>query len=275
MNAARSIGIVHRNHLSGYIGNWRMTMNVVLNKQPSMSIPQEIVSLGDNTHDLSVMLSYLDDNLTVLEKTPLVAGQRFDDRAYAEARSFLKVCYLLIRMLFDDTSGIIKHFYDENEPNSGVPKSFDDLLKKANSKDKKKKLPEDLSTLLKQTIMHFPEMRRRRVALEHFYESLLVSFRQDEDGKTIPGHFGMTGRRSRQYEDIRQYLGSVLCEYQELTDNLLDHFDVKFIQWYRFRPRRDITIMQGCTALPLWWAYAYGGYRHRDLQVTADGIQVS
>ena len=253
----------HQNDLSGYIDNWRLLMNQILKVRPPIDIPQELVSLGDNTHDLSVMLSYLDTRLTILEETPFVAGQQINYLAYAEARSFLKVCYMLVRILFDDVSGVIKYFYDKKEPNRGVTKSFNKLLNNV----KNGKLPEDLSKLLKQTIVVFPELRNRRVNLEHDYESLLISFRHDEEGKTILGHFSTKHRPTKEYEDIRQYFGCVLCEYQTLIDNLLDHFDAKFVDWYRFKPHRDLNILSGYAGIMLWWAYKYGNYRHKDLVV--------
>ncbi len=232
--------------------------------QPPVDIPQALVSLGDNTHDLSVMLSYLDVKLTILEETPLIAGQQIDYRAYSDARTFLKICYLLVRILFDDVSGVIKYFYDKNEPNSGVTKSFNTLLNKA----KKGKLPEDLCILLRQTIEHFPKMRGRRDDLIHFYESLLISFKQDADGKTTLGHFSTKRRISKEYEDIRQYFGNILCEYQTLIDNILDHFDTKFMDWYRFKPPRASKIIaEGYAGIMLWWAYKYSNYRHKDLHV--------
>jgi len=264
MTSQKLKAVYHKNNLSGYIGNWRLLMNQILKVQPPIDIPQELVSLGDNTHDLSVMLSYLDARLMILEETPFVAGQQIDYLAYAEARSFLKVCYMLVRILFDDVSGVIKYFYDKKEPKPGVTKSFNSLLNKA----KNGKLPEDLSTLLKQTIVNFPKMRNRRVDLEHYYESLMISFRHDEKGKTILGHFSTKQRPVKEYEDIRQYFGCVLCEYQTLIDNLLDHFDVKFVDWYRFKPHRDLNILQGYAGIMLWWAYKYGNYRHKDLVVT-------
>jgi len=267
MTSQRPKVIHHQNDLRSYIGNWRLIMNQVLKVQPPVDIPQALVSLGDNTHDLSVMLSYLDVKLTILEETPLIAGQQIDDQAYAEAMSFLKVCYLLVRILFDDVSGIIKYFYDKNEPNSGVMKSFNKLLNKA----KNGTLPEDLSTLLKQTIVHFPKMKGRRDDLVHWYESLLISFKQDEEGKTILGHFSTKGRTSKEYGDIRQYFGNILCEYQTLIDNLLDHFDTKFADWYRFKPHRNLSILQGYIGIMLWWAYKYGSYRHKDLVVIENG----
>ena len=264
MTSPKLKAVYNKNNLSGYIGSWRLLMSQFLKVQPPIDIPQALVSLVDNTHDLSVMLLYLDANLTILEETPFVAGQQIDYSAYGEARSFLKACYMLVRILFDDVSGVIKYFYDKKEPNSGVTRSFNSLLNKA----KNGTLPEDLSTLLKQTIVNFPEMRNRRVDLEHNYESLLVSFRQDEEGKTILGHFSVKQRPIKEYEDIRQYFGSVLCEYQILIDNLLDHFDAKLVHWYGFKPYRDLNILPGYAGIMLWWAYKYGNYRHKDLVVT-------
>ena len=254
--------IQYKNSLSTYIGSWRLILHQISKGQQHVDIPRELISLNDNTYDLSLMLSYLDNKLTILEVTPLTPNQ-FNYQAYAESRSFLKVCYLLTRILFDDVSGIIKYFYDKNEPNSGVTKDFNDLLKKAGNG----KLPEDLSTLLERTIVHFHQMRSRRVDLEHNYESLLVSFKQDKDGKNILGHFSTKGHTSREYEDIREYLGNILFEYQTLIDNLLDHFDTKFEAWYRFVPYRDMTILSDIVNMPLWWAYKYGNYRHKDLHV--------
>lgn len=262
MTSQRPNGICHKNNLSGYVSNWRLTMNNIFQVQPPIGIPQELVSLGDNTYDLSLMLSYLDDKLTTLEDTRLTPNQ-FNYLAYAEARSFLKVCYLLLRILLDNVTGILKYFYDKKEPLAAVPKSFYDLLKKARSG----KLPKDLIALLQRPNEWFPEMRDRRVDLEHNYESLLISFKQGEGGKTILGHFGTKGCTAKEYEDIRKYFGFVLCEYQMLIDSLLDHLDTKFIDWYGFKPFRDITILSDIVDLPLWWAYKYGDYKHEDLKV--------
>jgi hypothetical protein len=183
--------------------------------------------------------------------------------AYAHARGFLKVCYLLLRILLDDISGIIKYFYDNNEPEVGIPKSFNKLLKKADNN----KLPGDIVALLQPSKEWFPQMRERRVDLEHNYESLLVSFREGKDGEIILGHFGTRGRATREYEDIRKYIGFVLCEYQKLIDNLLDHFDSKFKCWYGFVPYRNMTIFSDIVDLPLLWAFKYGNYRHKDLHI--------
>jgi len=259
----KKIKVVYfKNNLSTYISNWRI-WNGQLTKQPFVPIPQVVVSFSNNTHDLSVMLSYLDTKLTILEQMPPLKNQQFDFLTYGESISFLNVCYILISLLFDDVSGIIQYFYNENEPNSGVTENFSKLLEIL----KKKKLPDDLSKLLVKTIKQFPAMRGRRNDLIHHYEALLISLDKNQEGKTIIGHFGTMQHPTKEYGDIRQYFGSVLCEYQTLVDNLLDHFDTKFIEWYHFKPPRDFNILQGYIGIMLWWANKYGNYTHKDLVI--------
>jgi len=173
MAPSRRVNINHKNNLSGYIGNWLTVMNHIKKTQPPIRIPRVVVSYNDNMYDLSLMLSYLDNNLTVLEETP-PTPDKFDYLAYAQARAFLKVCYLLLRILLDDVSGVIKYFYDYNEPKVEVKKSFNGLLKKVDDR----KLPEDLIELLQPSKEWFRQMRESRGDLDHNYESLLVSFRQ-------------------------------------------------------------------------------------------------
>ncbi|MGD0596610.1 MAG: hypothetical protein ABSA64_03685 [Sedimentisphaerales bacterium] len=255
--------ISHKNNLSGYIGNWLIVMNTVKKTQPPIRIPQEIISYNDNIYDLSLMLWYLDNNLTVLENTP-ITPEKFDYMAYAQSRAFMKACYLLLRILLDDVSGVIKYFYDQNEHPIIVPKSFNELLKKTDNQE----LPNDLMKLLQPTKEWFRQMRDRRGDLEHNYESLLISFRQGKKDENILGHFSTKGHTTREYEDIRQYFGFVLCEYQKLIDNLLDHFDSKFVKWYGVVPPRSMTTLFSIVDMPLCWAYKYGNYRHKDLQIT-------
>jgi hypothetical protein len=237
-------------------------MNHIKKTQPPIRMPQEAVSYNDNIYDLSLMLSYLDNNLAILEETPLTPD-KFDYLAYAQARAFLKACYMFLRIILDNVSGIIKYFYDNNERKVGIPKSFEKLLKKADNR----KLPEDLIALLQTSKEWFRQMRKRRGDLEHNYDSLLISFRKGKNGETILGHFSTKGHTTREYEDIRQYIGLVLCEHQKLIDNLLDHFDSKFRNWYGFAPHRDMTIFDRIVDMPLWWAYKYGNYRHKDLHI--------
>jgi hypothetical protein len=198
MNRANQKNISHKNNLSGYVSNWLIAMNHIKKTQPPEIMPRAAISYNDNVYDLSLTLSYLNDNLKILEETP-ITHDKFNYIAYAQARYFLKVCYILLRVLLDDISGIIKFFYDNNEPDVGVPKSFEGLLNKAGSQ----KLPEDLITLLKPTSDWFREMRKRKDDLVHRYESLLISLRQGENGENILGHFSTMGHTTKEYEDIR------------------------------------------------------------------------
>ncbi len=77
------------------------------------------------------LFTYLDDRLRVLEETPITPTQ-FPYQAYAEAKVFLKVCYIFSLIVLDDIAGIIEYFYKKNEPNVEVKKRFSDLLGKAN-----------------------------------------------------------------------------------------------------------------------------------------------
>lgn len=267
MTSQRPIRIVHKNDLSAYLGDWENMMSMMSKIKPEESqhyrvprIPTPFESFHFDSHDLSVLLAYLDDSLTILEGTPL---SQFNGQAYAEARVFLKTCFIIFPILLDDLSGIIGYFYKNNE-NLELKKSFDKLLKQS----KKEGFPEDLSKLLEQTSSWFPEIKDTRDDLIHYYDSILLSFKEIEGGKNIIGHFHIKGRTPIAYEDTRKYLGLVFCEYQKLIDNLLDHFDAKFRYWYGIvqgKTSRTISIIEG--AILLWWAYKYGNYRHEDLQV--------
>ena len=104
---------------------------------------------------------------------------------------------------------------------------------------------------------------------------MLISFKQSPDGRNIVGQFSTKGVHTSEYEDIRDYFGFVLCEYQKFIDNLLDHFDHKFDDWYglgRGKSSRTICILEGNSGIMLWWAYRYGDYRNDDLQVVDDNI---
>jgi hypothetical protein len=208
----------------------------------------------------------LDSRLRILEEKPI---PQLDFLAYAEARVFLKAFYVFFRILLDDVSGVIEFFYKKNEPIVEVTKSFDDILKKSESG----RLPSDLSKILESSSSWFPEVRDSRDDLVHHYDSHLISIKQGEGERNILGHFNIKGRTRREFASIREHLGFLLCEYQTLIDNLLDHFDTKFGDWhgiFQGKSGRNLTIMQGCVAFPLWWAYKYGNYRHEDLQVSED-----
>jgi len=277
MTSQRPISIAHKNDLSAYLGDWMTMMRSVMNimrpeeaqRYDLTRIPTTFESLHNNTYDLSVVLTHLDSRLRVLEEKPI---PQLDFQAYAEARVFLKAFYVFFRILLDNVSGVIEFFYKKNEPGVAITKSFHDLLENA----KRGNLPEDLSRLLEQPSSWFPEVMDSRDDLVHHYDSLLISIEHGESGRNILGHFNIKGRAYREYVSIREHFGFLLCEYQTLIDNLLDHFDTKFRDWYGIvqgKSGRTCSIMSGCVALPLWWAYEYGNYRHKDLQVSEDNIE--
>jgi len=271
-----SISVCHKNNLSTYLSDWvtmmRMMVNItrpkVAQRHDLTRIPTTFGSLSNNTYDLSVVLVHLDSRLRVLEEKPI---RQLDFRADAEARVFLKAFYVFFRILLDDVSGVIEYFYKKNERGVAVTKSFNNLLKKT----KEGKLPECLSRVLERPSSWFPEVIYTRDDLVHYYDSLLISIDQGEGSKNILGHFNIGGRAHRECVNVREHFGFLLCEYQTLIDNLLDHFDTKFEDWYgiaKGKSSRSPTIMLGCVAFPLWWAYKYGNYRHEDLQVSEGSV---
>lgn len=275
MISKRPIRIIHKNDLRAYLGDWKNMMNMMSKMKPEEGqryrvtrIPTPFEAFSFDSDDLSVLLAYLDNSLTTLEETRL---SQFNDRAYAEARVFLKTCFIIFPILLDDLSGIIGYFYKNNE-NLELKKSFDKLLQQS----KKEGFPEDLFKLLEQTSSWFPEIKDTRDDLIHYYDSILISFKEIEGGKNILGHFHIKGRTPYAYEDTRKFLGLVFCEYQKLIDNLLDHFDTKFREWYGIvqgKSGRTGSIIEGYPGFMLWWAYKYGNYRHKDLQVSEGSIE--
>lgn len=277
MDSPRLIRIIHKNDLSAYLGDWKNAMHfaylTISRKNPSESqryhvtnIPTPIESFSFNNTDFSILLGYLDDRLGILEQARIAPNQ-FPYQSYAEARVFLKTFFFFFRILLDDLSGIIGYFYKANGVTE-LPRSFDDLQKKAI----KGTLPDDLQQLLQPTFSWFPKIKDSRDDLVHYFDSILLSFKQGKGGKNVVGHFNIKGRVSYNEEDTRKHIGLLLCEYQKLIDNLLDHFDTKFGEWYGIiqgKSGRTTSILEGNAGIMLWWAYKYGNYRNDNLQVIA------
>ncbi len=285
MSSPKLVRIVHNNDLNAYLGDWKTNMNMMsdaitrrVSKEEGERYritrhPKPFESFSFNCQDFSILLTYLDDNLRVIEETPITANQ-FPYQAYAESKVFLKICYIFFLVLLDDLAGIIEYFYKKNEPTVEVKKKFNDLLGKAN---KDSLLSSELAELVKTTNSWFPEVKKRRDDLVHQYETLLISFKQNPDGGNIAGQFSTKEIHTRDYEDIREYFGSVLCEYYEFINKLLDHFDNKFYTWYgivRGKSSRTTSIIEGNAGIMLWWAYRYGNYRNDDLRVIEDNGEV-
>ena len=74
----------------------------------------------------------------------------------------------------------------------------------------------------------------------------------------------------KNFGEIRKYIGFLLCVYQQLIDDLLDHFDSKFESWYGAyigKAGRTSTLMEWNSSSMLWWAVNYGGYKNPDLEL--------
>ncbi len=259
----------HKNDLSTYLSGWFMCLQMgqiagLKNTRLMLtSKPKPFYAIGSHTYELSLMLSHLDSKMRILEsKSPL----ELDHKAYSECIVFLKASYVFYRILIDTLAGVIEYFYKKSEK-INLPRSFNGLL----SKHKNGRLPKELSDVIKDSISWFPDFRARRDDLVHHYESFLILFGKDPQNKTILEHSLMPGKRTptvNNLRDIREYLGFVLKEYQQLVDGLLDHFDSKFKGWYgivKGDKSRTETILEGSSAYMIWWAAKYGNYQHPDL----------
>ena len=275
MSPQTQIRITHKNDLRAYLSDWKTQMGIIYitmaKREPEKSeryhitrIQKPIESFSFNSDDVSVLLRYLDNTLRILEETPVTPGE-FPYQAYAEARLFLKAFFIFLRILLDDLAGIIEYFYKTNERiDLCKGKGFKELLKKAD----KYKQTENLSKLLGQRRSWFQELRKTRDDLVHYYDSILISFKQNGEGRNVIGHFNIKERTPYVHKDTRKYIGLALSEYQRLIDDLLDHFDERFKDWYGIvqgKTSRTTTIIEG--DITLWWAYKYGNYGDQTLKV--------
>ena len=255
---------IHKNDLSAYLSDWKMKIEMInrlskIGKNKPQPIPKTFQAIFNQTIDLSVMLRYLDSFLRILEnnKSPL----SIDYQAYADAIVFLKASYLFFHILLDTLVGVIGDFYKEKEE-IALPDSFNKLLRR----DKEGKLPKDLSGVLKNTHIWVPEFIDRRVDLVHHYESFLIFLKKNKNGEYILEHSNRSfGNEFKNFGEIRKYIGSLLCVYQQLIDDLLDHFDTKLNIWYGTMVDRSITIREG--DMLWWWAGKYGNYTHPDFVI--------
>lgn len=245
-------------------------MNIVTKIQKSgkrkrQPIPKTFQAIASQTFDLSVMLMYLDSKLRILENNK--SSLAMNHQVYADAIVFLKAAYLFFRILLDTLAGATEYFYQKNE-GINLPSSFNGLLKK----EKRGKLPKDLSFILEKAHIWFPEFTKRRNDLVHHYESFLILFGKNKSGVDILEHSSNRTKENKlkNYGEIRQYFGFLLSGYQRLIDDLLDHFDTKFRTWYGIivsKSSRTQTQMEGNAACMLWWAAKYGDYKHPDLVI--------
>jgi hypothetical protein len=221
------------------------------------------ISTGER--DVSILLRLLDERLQVLEKRPPPTIENIRDFNFivdAEAIVLLKALYVQIRIYLDAIAGVIQYFYRR----MNLPKSFNKLLKKLGTQA----IPSDLSQVLSSAPKWFNQFRKTRVNLVHNYEDFLLLFYGKGDEKDIH-HASLTmvdGNKAFDYGSIRSYVGELLRNIQVMVDELLDHFDTRFYEWYGFvqsSTSRTQTIFED--GYMLYWAYKYGGYSHPELQV--------
>ena len=221
-------------------------------------------SFGENIHDLSFVLDHLHSALTLLEEQP---AEKLDYAAYYEARVFLKTFFICFRIVMDNISGIIAYFYTKNKESKGMSSSYHTLIKNV----EKEILDKDLCKIIETTKTWFNEFNDIRNNLVHFYDTILISVVEGENGQIILGQWSVKGKIIRRFPNIREYLGELLCCYQMFVNDLLEHLDKKMTYWHHFgiskSSTRTLTILQGYSAMPLYWAWKYGKYTHPSLVV--------
>jgi len=259
---------IHKNDLSAYLSDWKMKMEMMnksskIGKNKPQPIPKTFQAIFIQTTDLWIVLRYLDSKLKILENNKLPFSEKYQD--YADAIVFLKVTYMFYRILLDTLAGVIAYFYKKNE-RINLPHSFHDLLKKSKNWQK---FPNDLNFIFEKAHIWFPEFKERRVDLVHHYKSFLILLKKNKSGEYILEHSNRSyGNKFKNFGEIREYIGFLLCVYQQLIDDLLDHFDTKFKDWYGIIAGRS-SRTQGSREGDMlwWWAVKYGNYKHSDLKI--------
>ena len=260
---------IHKNDLSTYLSDWKMKMERMnrfsrIGKNKPQAIPKEFQAISTQTTDLWIVLRYLDSKLRILENNKLPFSEKYQD--YADAIVFLKVTYIFYRIILDTLENIIKHFYKKNE-GINLHHIFDDPHDPKSKKEVK--FPKDLSAILKKVHTWFPEIKDRRDKLVHQCESFLILIEGNKSGMNILKYSNIAyGNKLRNFGGIREYTGFLLCVYQQLIDDLLDHFDIKFKDWYGIIAGRS-SRTQTCRVGDMlwWWAVKYGNYKHSDLKI--------
>jgi hypothetical protein len=221
------------------------------------------ISTGER--DIGIFLRLLDERLRALEKRPFPTIENIKDFNFnvdAEAIVLLKALYVHTRIYLDAIAGVLQFFHRR----MNLPKSFNALLKKIGTSA----IPNDLSQVLSSVPKWFSQFRKTRVNLVHDYEDFLLLFYGKGDEKEI--HHASLTRMDRDkafdYGSIRSSVGGLLKDIQVMVDDLLDHFDARFYEWYGFvqsPTSRTQTMFED--GYMLYWAYKYGGYSHPDLHV--------
>ena len=255
------------------MGEWLVRMNVKARaeRKPSsgLIVPQPVQSLMRHERNLCLMLELFDECLTRFERSLKGEKADCDYEAYSEAMCFLDAIYFFSRMLLDSAAGIVRH-RDLNKSDKGreLPKSFNDMYKKS----LEGKLPTNLNTVFSECKPWFPQLKDRRDAIVHEYETYFIGFGQNSESGTTAVQFSPREKSPAIGDEVlHSYIGMVMAGYQSFVDRLLDYWDEMFRCWYgiiRSVNSRTLTIFEGRSANILWWAYQYGGYRNNNMIVS-------
>jgi hypothetical protein len=261
--------ISHKNSIQGYVGDWLMAMGVKARAEGKSSsglkVPQPVHSLMRHELNLCLMLELFGDCLTRFEKSLNGEKTDCDYGAYSEAIAFLDAIYVFSRMLLDSAMGIVKHRdFDKSEKGREFPKSFDDMYKKS----LRGELPNNLNAVFLGCTW-FPQLKDRRDAIVHDYETYFIVFGQNSEGEKTAQQFSpLKNAHAIVDEDLRSYIGMVMAGYQRFVDGLLDYWDEMFLSWYHMSIFRHSTTFMGRRANILWWAHKYGGYTNDNMVVS-------
>jgi hypothetical protein len=231
-----------------------------------LRVPQPLQSLMRHELNLCLMLELFDERLTRFERSLNGKKADCDYGAYSEAMCFLDAIYFFSRTLLDSVAGIIKHRdLDKSKKGHELPKSFDKMYRKSVEGE----LPDKLSMVFSECKTWFPQLRDRRDAIVHEYETYFIVFGQNSEGEKTAQQFSpLKNTHAIGDEDLRSYIGMVMAGYQRFVDGLLDYWDEVFRCWYGISIFRNLTILEGRSANILWWASRYGGYTNDNMVVT-------
>jgi hypothetical protein len=262
--------IEYKNCIQGYLGEWLDCMNIKARAEGKTSsgleVPQPLKSLMRHELNLCLMLELFDECLTRFERSLNGDKANCDYSAYSEAMAFLDAIYFFTRLLLDSAAGIVKHryFYKYNKGRD-LPKSFSDIY----NKSVKRELPDKLNKVFSACASWFPQLKDRRDAIVHEYETYFIVFKQSSEGEKTALQFSpQKNTHEIGNEDLRSYIGMVMSGYQHFVDGLLDFWDEMFMVLYGISICRRSTTLFGRRANILWWAYTYGGYRNDNMVVS-------
>lgn len=264
--------ISHKNCLPGYLGEWLERMNVKARAEgkPSsgLTVPQPVQSLMRHELNVCLMLELFDEHLTRFEKSLNGKKADCDYDSYFKATAFLDAIYLFSRILLDSAAGVVRHYYKYNNKGRELDKSFDDLYKKA----VKGELPNNLNKVFLECETWFPQLKDRRDAIVHRYETNFIIIWKKPEGGTealqVPRKNINALCDEDFHSDSQSYIGMVMAGYQRFVDRLLDYWDEMFLSWYGISSCRTPDHLVGRRANILWWAYQYGGYRNDNMVVS-------